>query len=62
MVLKHVIAQIDAEIAGLEQAKSLHAPNGRPLTLLAVRKGTPKKKGAARMPPKSAKRKRNLSP
>ncbi len=58
MSLENIVAQIDAEIALLQQARSLLAASGIP----AVRRGRPKKNVEAPVPSKPAKKKRNLTP
>ena len=56
MAIHDIIAQIDAEIAHLQQAKSL-------LTATSPRRaGRPKKVAAESLASKTAKKKRNLSP
>jgi hypothetical protein len=56
MVINDIIAQIDAEIAHLQQAKTL-------LTATTTRRpGRPKKAIAGSLVAKPAKKKRNLSP
>ena len=62
MALKDVIAQIDAEITRLRQAKSLLAASGSSSVLPTVRRGRPKKDAEVADLPKPVKKKRNLSP
>jgi hypothetical protein len=62
MALKGIVAQIDEEIAGLQQARSLLAASGISVTLPAVGRGRPKKNAEMPVLSKSAKKKRNLSP
>ena len=61
MALKDILAQLDAEIARLQQAKALLASTDVSTTP-AVRRGRPKKDTASPAPAKPAKKKRNLSP
>lgn len=61
MALKDILAQLDAEIARLQQAKTLLAPSAAS-TAPSPRRGRPKKDTAFPAPAKSAKKKRNLSP
>ncbi len=61
MALKDILAQLDAEIARLEQAKALLASTDD-LTTPAVRRGRSKKDTASPASAKVAKKKRNLSP
>jgi hypothetical protein len=58
MALKDILSEIDAEIARLQQAKSLLAGSGTP----AAKRGWPKKSALAVSSAKPAKKKRNLSP
>lgn len=62
MALKDIVAQIDEEIARLQQARSLLAASGISVALPSVGRVRPKKN--TRMPAlsKPAKKKRNLSP
>jgi hypothetical protein len=62
MSLNDILDQIDAEIASLQQAKSLLAASGTSSALPLKRKGRPKKNDNASTPSKPAKKKRNLSP
>jgi len=57
MAIKDLLAEIDAEIARLEQARSLLAANGEP----EIRRGRPKKTSEAATV-KPTKKKRNLTP
>lgn len=61
MALKEVLAHIDAEIARLQQAKSLLASVDASVAP-AIRKGRPKKDTSSPAPTKTVKKKRNLSP
>ena len=61
MALKDILAQLDAEIARLEQAKTLLASSDVS-TAPAGRRGRPKKDTASPAPTQPAKKKRNLSP
>lgn len=61
MALKDILAEIDEEIARLQQAKSLLAASGGSIAP-AVRRGRPKKNAASPTLAKPAKKKRNLSP
>ena len=58
MAIKDLLAEIDAEIARLEQARSLLASNGEP----EIRRGRPKKTLEAAATVKPTKKKRNLTP
>ena len=58
MAIKDLLAQIDAEIARLEQARSLLAANGEP----EIRRGRPKKTSEVAATVKPVKKKRNLTP
>ena len=58
MAIKDLLAEIDAEIARLEQARSLLAPNGEP----EIRRGRPKKTSESAATVKPTKKKRNLTP
>jgi hypothetical protein len=58
MAIKDLLAGIDAEIARLEQARSLLTSNGEP----EIRRGRPKKKSEAAATVKPKKKKRNLTP
>jgi hypothetical protein len=62
MPINNIVAQIDAEIARLQQAKSLLAATGVSADLPAVRRGRPKKNEGTPAAPKPAKMKRILSP
>ena len=62
MAFKDVVAQIDAEIARLQQAKSLLAASGSSSVIPTVRRGRPKRDAEAPNLPKPGKKKRNLSP
>jgi hypothetical protein len=62
MAIKDIIDQIDAEIARLQQAKTLLAAAGISSPVPAVRRGRPKKNNEAPTPSKTAKKKRKLSP
>lgn len=62
MALKDIVAQIDEEIARLQQARSLLAASGIAVALPAVRRGRPKTNGETPALSKPAKKKRNLSP
>jgi hypothetical protein len=59
MALKDIVAQIDGEIARLQQARALIAATGVPAV---VRRGKPKTNGGTPALSKPAKKKRNLSP
>jgi len=61
MALKDILAQIDAEIARLQQAKSLLAASEVSIAP-APRRGRPKKYAELPAPTKATKKKRNLSP
>ena len=61
MALKDILAQLDAEIARLQQAKTLLASSDVSIAPV-VRSGRPKKDTASPAPAKPAKKKRNLSP
>ena len=61
MALKDILAQIDAEIDRLHQAKSLLALTDTPVASV-IRRGRPKKDASSPVPTKSSKKKRNLSP
>jgi hypothetical protein len=58
MALKNILAQIDAEIARLQQARALLGGTG----VQKARRGRPRLSEAVSLPPKPAKKKRNLSP
>jgi hypothetical protein len=58
MAIKELLAQIDAEIARLKQARSLLADGGKP----EIRRGRPKKGSEPATTGKPAKKKRNLTP
>jgi hypothetical protein len=58
MALNDILAEIDAEIAHLQQAKSLLTGSAAP----AAKRGRPKKNAQAAPSAKPAKKKRNLSP
>ncbi len=58
MALKDILAQIDAEIARLQQARTLLVATGVP----AARRGRPKQQATVPAVSKPAKKKRNLSP
>jgi hypothetical protein len=58
MAIKDLLAEIDAEIARLEQARSLLASNGES----EIRRGRPKKTSEAAATVKPTKKKRNLTP
>jgi hypothetical protein len=62
MALKDIVAQIDEEVARLQQARSLLAASGIAVALPAVRRGRPKTHGGTPALLKPAKKKRNLSP
>lgn len=62
MALKDILAQIDAEIARLQQAKSLLAGTEVSAAPAAGRRGRPKKAVAPPTLSIPAKKKRNLSP
>lgn len=62
LALKDIVAQIDEEIARLQQARSLLATSGISVALPAVGRGTPKKNAGTPALSKPAKKKRNLSP
>ena len=62
MALKDIIAQLDAEIGRLQEAKSLLAGNDSSLVVAAARRGRPKKNAEAPTSLSQAKKKRNLSP
>jgi len=62
MGLTEIVAQIDAEIARLQQAKSLLAATETSLALRAIPRGRPKKNAGETTSTKPAKKKRNLSP
>jgi hypothetical protein len=61
MALKDILAQLDAEIARLQQAKALLS-SANASVAPAIRRGRPKKDAASPAPAKPAKKKRNLSP
>jgi len=61
MALTDILAQLDAEIARLQQAKALLASSDVS-TAPAKRRGRPNKDTASPAPAKSVKKKRNLSP
>jgi len=61
MALKDILTQLDAEIARLQQAKTLLA-SADVSTTSAARRGRPRKDTASPAPAKPAKKKRNLSP
>jgi len=61
MALKDILAQLDAEIARLQQAKALLASSDGS-TAPTTRRGRPKKITASPAPAKPVKKKRNLSP
>lgn len=61
MDLKTILAELDAEIARLQQAKALLSSENA-LVIAAVRRGRPNNAVASPAPAKSAKKKRNLSP
>jgi hypothetical protein len=61
MALKDILAEIDEEIARLQQAKSLLASADVSVTPVR-RRGRPKKDAASPTLAKPAKKKRNLSP
>jgi hypothetical protein len=58
MALTNILAEIDQEIAHLQQARSLLASSAAP----AAKRGRPKKSALAAPSVKPAKKKRNLSP
>ena len=58
MAIKDLLAEIDAEIVRLEQARSLLASNGGP----EIRRGRPKKTSEVAATVKPTKKKRNLTP
>jgi len=58
MAIKELLAQIDAEIARLKQARSVLADGGEP----EIRRGRPKKTSEPAATVKPAKKKRNLTP
>jgi hypothetical protein len=62
MALKDIVAQIDEEVARLQQARSLLAASGIAVALPAVRRGRPKTHGGTSALLKPAMKKRNLSP
>jgi hypothetical protein len=62
MALKDIIAELDAEIARLQQAKSLLSATEISSVLPAARRGRPKKNAEAPTSLGPAKKKRNLSP
>jgi len=62
MALKDLVSQIDAEIARLQQARSLLAASEVSVALPIVRRGRPKKNVETPVAFKPAKKKRNLSP
>jgi hypothetical protein len=62
MAMNDIVAQIDAEIARLQQAKSLLAGTSPISGSPAVRRGRPKQNAQVPAPSKPAKKKRNLSP
>jgi hypothetical protein len=62
MALKDIVAQIDEEVARLQQARSLLAASGIAVALPAVRRGRPKMHGGTPTLLKPAKKKRNLFP
>jgi hypothetical protein len=61
MALKDIVAQIDEEIARLQQARSLLAASGISVALPPVGRGRPKKNAVTPAPSKPAKKKRNLT-
>ena len=61
MALKTILAEIDAEIVRLQQAKALLS-SANASEAPAVRRGRPKTAVASSAPAKPAKKKRNLSP
>jgi hypothetical protein len=61
MALKDILAQLDAEIARLAQAKALLTGSDVSVTPTA-RRGRPKKDAASPAPAKPVKKQRNLSP
>jgi hypothetical protein len=61
MDLKTILAELDAEITRLQQAKALLSSVNAPV-IAAVRRGRRKNAVASPAPAKSAKKKRNLSP
>jgi hypothetical protein len=61
MALKDILAQIDAEIARLQRAKSLLAASEISVAPV-IRRGRPKKSADSPATTKPAKKKRNLSP
>jgi hypothetical protein len=62
MALKDIVAQIDAEITRLQQARSLLTTSGIPVVLPVGRRGRPKENVETPGLSKPAKKKRNLSP
>jgi len=61
MGLKNILAELDAEIARLQQAKALLS-SVEPSEAPAVRRGRPKKDAASPAPTKPGQKKRNLTP
>ena len=64
MALNDIVAQIDAEIARLQQARSLLATTGISVAFPGARRGRPKQNAAVpgTSKPTKKRKKRNLSP
>ena len=62
MVIENILAQLDEEIARLQQVRNLLATTGKVKTSTPVAKAKPGKKAAAAVEPKAKKAKRVLSP
>ena len=64
MAFNDIVAQIDAEIARLQQARSLLATTGISVAFPGARRGRPKQNAAvpATSKPTKKRKKRNLSP
>jgi hypothetical protein len=61
MTMKNILAELDAEIARLQQAKALLAASNGSVAP-ATRRGRPAKTAVTAPATKTAKKKRNLSP
>ena len=61
MAMTNILAQLDAEIARLQQAKALLAASNGSIAP-AIRRGRPAKTAVTAPVARSAKKKRNLSP
>lgn len=62
MAVTDVVALIDAEIARLQQARTLLATIGNSVSAPARRRGRPEQNAVAPLPSTPAKKKRKLSP